>query len=96
MAGLAVPMIKKKISRNKFYGFRTAKTLSNDEIWYKANHFAGKALFAAGVVMIISSFLLYLLGGNLEVDPLNYVTLALGMVPLAIAFVASGLYLRKL
>ncbi len=96
MAGLAIPMIKKKVSPNHLYGFRTPKTLSNEEIWYKANHFAGKAMFAAGVAMIISSLLLFLLGGQLEKDPLAYTMLVLGISPLSVATVACFLYLRKL
>ena len=40
---MAIPLILRKIPRNGAYGFRTPKTLSNDELWYKANAYFGRA-----------------------------------------------------
>jgi SdpI/YhfL family protein len=34
---LSIPMILRKVPRNSLYGFRTAYTLSSDEVWYRAN-----------------------------------------------------------
>jgi len=47
-----------KAKRNTIVGFRTAKTLSDDEIWKKANRFAGISFMIAGVLMIVESILL--------------------------------------
>ncbi len=34
---LAIPLMLEKIPRNHFYGIRTRRTLSSNEIWYYAN-----------------------------------------------------------
>jgi uncharacterized membrane protein len=55
---LAIPMILQKIPRNGLYGFRTAYTLSSDEVWYRANRISGIALLVAGVVWLILGLVL--------------------------------------
>jgi uncharacterized membrane protein len=44
---LSIPMVLGKIPPNRFYGFRTRKTLSNPEVWYRANRLAGIDLIVA-------------------------------------------------
>ncbi len=46
---LSIPMILGKVPRNSLYGFRTAYTLSSDEVWYRANKISGIALVISGV-----------------------------------------------
>ncbi len=53
---LSIPMILGKVPRNSLYGFRTAYTLSSDEVWYRANKISGIALLIAGVVWLIMGF----------------------------------------
>ena len=53
--GLSIPLIRNRVPPNRFYGFRTAKTLSDPKIWYEVNHISGKDLFVAGVIIILSS-----------------------------------------
>jgi uncharacterized membrane protein len=55
MALLSLPMAMGMVPPNRFYGFRTAKTLSSPRIWYAANQRAGWLLFAAGVVSLLAS-----------------------------------------
>jgi uncharacterized membrane protein len=44
----------KAVPPNKVYGFRTRQTLANRELWFRANRFAGTALFiAAGTSAVI-------------------------------------------
>jgi len=50
LVALSVPLVLKRIPRNSIYGFRTVATLARDDIWYRANVFAGWALIVAGVV----------------------------------------------
>ncbi|MGA9853808.1 MAG: SdpI family protein [Gammaproteobacteria bacterium] len=38
------------IPRNRFYGFRTQKTLTDGRTWYPANRFAGIAIMLASLV----------------------------------------------
>ncbi len=41
---IAVPLVFGLIPRNRFYGFRTARTLSDDRIWYAVNRLGGIAI----------------------------------------------------
>jgi len=50
--GLSVPLIQKRVPPNRFYGFRTPKTLSDPKIWYEVNHISGIDLFLAGALII--------------------------------------------
>lgn len=60
MGGMAFPFLAKRVSPNSTFGFRTAKTLSNPEIWYTANIFMAKAMLAVAVVMISLGVLIIL------------------------------------
>jgi len=53
---LSFPLVLRLVPPNRFYGFRTRKTLSRPDIWYRANVFAGYALMIAAAVtaLIIS------------------------------------------
>jgi uncharacterized membrane protein len=55
---LSIPMILGKVPRNSLYGFRTAYTLSSDDVWYRANKISGIALLLAGVFWFAIGWLL--------------------------------------
>jgi len=50
IALLSLPLVFGWIPRQSFYGARTSKTLSSDDIWYPANRFAGVILLASSCV----------------------------------------------
>jgi len=56
--GLSIPLIQQRVAPNRYYGFRTPRTLSNPEIWYKVNHISGVDLFVAGALIVISSLMM--------------------------------------
>jgi len=47
---VALPLIIGVIPRNRLYGFRTRKTLSDDAVWYPVNRAAGVAIVIASAV----------------------------------------------
>lgn len=47
IAAVSVALILKAVPPNRWYGFRTTRTLSNHDRWFRANHFAGWAFLAA-------------------------------------------------
>jgi hypothetical protein len=53
--GLSIPLIQNRVPPNRYYGFRTAKTLSDPKIWYEVNHIQGNDLFLAGSLITITS-----------------------------------------
>jgi uncharacterized membrane protein len=72
--GLGVPLIQRRIPPNRFYGFRTTKTLSNPKIWYEVNHISGNDLLVAGALITISSLTMLFLAQSWRPD---YVALTL-------------------
>jgi uncharacterized membrane protein len=59
--GLSIPLIRNRIPPNRFYGFRTAKTLSDPKIWYEVNHISGNDLLVAGALITCSSVTMFAL-----------------------------------
>ena len=96
---LSLPMLKNKIGPNWFYGFRTRKTFSSTEVWYKANRYAAKEIIATSMVTIIlaiismAMFLRFTMFTTIQATGLFWVIIT---VPLVIAIVRSLLYLKKL
>jgi hypothetical protein len=91
LAVVSIPLILNIIPRNSLYGFRTPSTLSGDEIWFRANYFAGWALFIAAVA---GTMLLLTVSGSAMSN--TGCDVALFALPLIIAVVASFVNLRRI
>ena len=50
---ISAPLASERIGPNRLYGFRTRKTLSDRDTWYKANRFAGRAGIVCGTAMAL-------------------------------------------
>lgn len=86
--GLALPLIRRRVPPNRYYGFRTPRTLASRSTWYAANEVAGRALLVAGVVVSLGSLLLFPLARRLPV-PLHVVA------ELALLVVATAWAMRR-
>ncbi len=93
---VSIPLVLGIVPRNRVYGIRTCKTLSDDAIWYPANRFGGWAL-------IISSCLYLGLVWIMPYDkrltdnfPVWTVHFCAFIVPLATGVILTLLYVRKL
>ena len=53
--GLGVPLVQRRIPRNRWYGFRVAKTYASERVWYAANAVAGRDLIVAGAVVALTA-----------------------------------------
>jgi hypothetical protein len=51
--GLSLPLILGLIPRNRGYGIRTRKSLSDDRTWYSVNRLGGGMILAASVFYLI-------------------------------------------
>jgi len=60
---LTVPMIRRRVKPNALYGFRIPKTLSDEQVWYDANAYAGRLLFASGAAQVLAAIALVLVPG---------------------------------
>jgi len=82
---LVIPLILEKIPRNRLYGFRTAYTMSSDEVWFRANKILGVALLIAGFVWLCLGMLLPAVMASLQ-SAINLARLfGMGSVILALA-----------
>jgi len=49
---MSIPLIFALVPPNRFYGLRTAKTIANDKLWYKANKLGGWLFLIASTVYL--------------------------------------------
>jgi hypothetical protein len=71
MVILSVPLIRRRIKPNFFYGYRMPITLGNPDIWYNVNAYFGRLLAVTGIAVALLAVILYVAGG---VDVKDYAT----------------------
>jgi uncharacterized membrane protein len=49
----AIPLVLGRIPRNRVYGIRTLKTLSDERVWYRSNRFGGWAFLFSGMIYLL-------------------------------------------
>jgi len=58
--GLAVPLIRRKVKMNRWYGVRISKAFESEDNWYQINAYAGKRLilwaFVLAAIGIVTFF----------------------------------------
>jgi uncharacterized membrane protein len=85
---VAVPLVLGVIPRNRLYGFRTRRTLTNDAVWYPVNRFAGFGIMIAsaiyGAVAVARPY-----DRDFSVWLLHLAAFA---IPLVMAIIVSGWY----
>jgi hypothetical protein len=92
---VSVPLVMGLIPRNRLYGFRTKKTLSDDGIWYPVNRFAGVAIVIASVVYVVVAVARPYDRAAADNFSIWLLHLAAFAGPLAAALIVSGLYVRR-
>lgn len=60
IAGLGVPLLRRRIKPNGLYGLRIRETLADEEVWYEANARAGRDMMIMGVLGVVLSIGLHL------------------------------------
>src|SRR5262244_2792240 len=90
IAVASIPLMLNVVPPNHLYGFRTRQTLANRALWFRANRFAGCALFVASGVSagIFAAHPEYASGRS-------FAGLVVFVVPLLIALAASFEYVRR-
>jgi uncharacterized membrane protein len=81
--GLGIPLLRGQVRPNSWYGCRTKKTLSDEKIWYAVNRVTGRDLIIAGVLVVISSLAVFLLGRRL--NPTHAAPILLSVLVLSVA-----------
>ena len=75
---LCLPLIKRKIPRNSFYGMRFPQSFQSEEAWFKINAFGGKQMLQWSLLLIASGALTFFL--PLQTHPAR--ALFAGLAPL--------------
>ena len=65
---LGVPLFGGQVKPNAWYGCRTTKTMSDEKIWYAVNRVTGRDMIAAGIAVLISSLVVFLLRSQMNSD----------------------------
>ncbi len=50
---VAIPLIERRVARNRWYGVRIPKAYASEENWYAINEVGGRWLAGAGVVLAL-------------------------------------------
>lgn len=87
LIGLSIPLIRRMVAPNSWYGFRVRQTLGDPAVWYEANAYSGRCLLAAGIVIIIGSAILY------EIPSIDGPTYAIACTLVSLVSVASAVVL---
>ena len=93
---LSIPLIKERVPPNSFYGFRTAKTLSDPKIWYAINHISGIDLLIAGALISLGSIAMLFLGKDLQPQQVALALLLLMIFTLSGAALHGYMVLRRM
>jgi uncharacterized membrane protein len=59
LIGLSIPLVTQLVPPNDAYGLRTEKTLSDEDVWYAANWFAGLVTIPVGVLVVAAGGVFY-------------------------------------
>jgi uncharacterized membrane protein len=86
---VSLPLIFEKVKPNRWYGFRTKKTLSDERIWYEANRVAGYDLLLAGIAIVAGSILITTIAKFIPILPAEMLKLALVIAATASAVIHS-------
>jgi len=93
---LAIPMIRRKVPPNRWYGFRVSRALNDPAVWYPANAYAGKLLFIFGLVVLGATFLIPRIFSELSQDSLAILMSVLLLGGILIVFLLSMRFLRSI
>lgn len=92
----AIPMALGKVKPNRFYGFRTRKTLSSPAVWYPANRACGQYMFISSAASLVFNLSFWSTHKPWPMAALLLPMAAATVVPLLGSLVASMRFLRKL
>lgn len=60
MSGISIPLIRRRVKMNYWYGIRFPAAFESDDAWYRINAHGGKCFFWYGVAHVILAVALLL------------------------------------
>lgn len=88
---MSIPLIKRKIKINHWYGIRLPQTMTDENIWYEVNEIMGKYLLIFGIIVVILSLVLFLMPMVSELTAVIIISIFLLIGSIRIAMLAMKL-----
>lgn len=95
LVGLAIPLALEKVARNRWYGFRTPKTLSSDAIWYPANRAAAINFICAGIFILLAAAVLFVAKNSMTAQTVALAIAIITALAIIGAVVKSFMFLSR-
>ncbi len=92
---LAIPLVLRKVPRNRVYGYRTCATLRDDRLWYEANAHFGRLLVALSALVTVIALAVYR-WGDLAPRTAHDLSIPLMLLPILVCGVSTTRHVRKL
>jgi uncharacterized membrane protein len=93
---LGIPMALGMVPPNRYYGYRTRRTMASANVWYPANRIAGRCLAIAGLAAVCHNA--YFQHEHANWPPATqqfFMAIASGVLML-LGVMVSAIYVRKL
>ena len=92
----SIPLVLGIVPRNRVYGIRTCKTLSDDSVWYRANRFGGWALIISSCLYLGLSWVMPYDKKLIDNFPMWTVHFCGFILPLTAGIILTLWYCRRL
>jgi uncharacterized membrane protein len=83
---LGIPLKNGRVPPNRFYGFRTPRTLTDENVWYPVNRVLGVDMIRGGIAIMAVSLVLLAVRGFITSE--TAVMVLVGAMIAAAAFMA--------
>lgn len=95
VAGLGIPLLRRRIKPNGLYGLRIRETLADEDVWYEANARSGRDAIIIGVVGLALSVGLYVAP---QVPESTYHSLMIGylLAAVVLSFIGDVRFAKRL
>lgn len=87
LIGFSVPLIRRRVKPNWWYGVRVRATFADEWVWYEANAASGRDLLAVGALIVVLALVLPLAG--LSEDAYSLTLCAVAVVGTLVAAVVG-------
>lgn len=91
---VAIPLILRRVPRNRIYGYRTHATLSDDTIWYDVNAYFAVRFLVLTIISATTAIALHAWRGIAPSAWLN-VSVVLLAAPVVIAWLLTARHVRS-
>jgi hypothetical protein len=91
---VSIPLVLGWIPKNRFYGIRTKKTLSDERIWRSVNSLGGRLIVASSLIYLsVAALVPY---SSDSASSVWWVHIAAFVIPLVVSFVVINIYTKRL